>query len=563
MTPSLPNGTAEDHPNRLILPCLACGLLLSLVLGWRTEGVCQDDDLTHFLMARWAAWYPGYLLHIWGRPGATVPTAAIAWLPNEAVAWHLARVLSALMTAAGAWMAARLAAALGLRRPWLVVLATYAQPLSAVLSYTTLTENFAAFYLITAVFLLQRRRLSAASAVLSLALVTRYETVVFIPVWLIALAGHRTPRKARLRAGLLCFWAPLAHNLLHRWWFGAWPASIYLRPTGSTEYLPAGWLAYIPDALHAITPALSCLAVLGALAMIRRRKLLIPALAVLFFATHLAIKAVGLYASGGYGRFMVTIAPLIAILAAAGLNECIDHRRRDAAATRNWRVVALVWLIALVACEVERRSGRLPGFSPIWMGVAAGVACVIILLAACFGLRRSRSARQPWQTGLAAMIVLTWAAQWGLTVRPLEQSQDIRLIREVVTWMEERGLSKSPFFSTNPWFAQSLGLVENPRAHKDPELLASMPVGTVFIWDSRYSTSDYHQLDPAQSYAADPHYRLLKRFARKEAGALSLWVFQKVLETPAPKVDRAFFPRPLTIGREPVRGVYYLREKAP
>jgi hypothetical protein len=42
--------------------------LLTAVLGLMSDGVHHDDDLMHLLMARWARWFPQYLLHGGGRP---------------------------------------------------------------------------------------------------------------------------------------------------------------------------------------------------------------------------------------------------------------------------------------------------------------------------------------------------------------------------------------------------------------------------------------------------------------------------------------------------------------
>ena len=64
----------------------------------------------------------------------------------------------------------------------------------------------------------------------------------------------------------------------------------------------------------------------------------------------------------------------------------------------------------------------------------------------------------------------------------------------MVAWLKARDLDQQPLFTTNPWATYFLDLVELPRAHKGPRLLASMPIGTVFVWDSLYSPSDYHHL---------------------------------------------------------------------
>ena len=66
----------------VVAPCF----VLTVTLGLLSDGAYHDDDLTHFLMARWVRWYPGYLLHIWGRPGLTVPSSARRARPEAELA---------------------------------------------------------------------------------------------------------------------------------------------------------------------------------------------------------------------------------------------------------------------------------------------------------------------------------------------------------------------------------------------------------------------------------------------------------------------------------------------
>ena len=98
MTPSSIDPAAHHGSGiwRALLPCFIGTILLGLL----SNGVHHDDDLTHFLMARWTRWFPVYLLNVWGRPGATIPLAAVAWIGDTDTAWHACRLLSAVVSAA-------------------------------------------------------------------------------------------------------------------------------------------------------------------------------------------------------------------------------------------------------------------------------------------------------------------------------------------------------------------------------------------------------------------------------------------------------------------------------
>ncbi|RIK68092.1 MAG: hypothetical protein DCC65_04505 [Planctomycetota bacterium] len=551
------NVTPEPvRANRRLLFALAPLFGLTLVAGLLSDGVYHDDDLTHFLVARWSRWFPSYLLHIWGRPGLTVPLASVAGAEDVETAWRAARVLSAMVTAAAALLTGRLALRLGLARPQLAVLFAYAQPLVAVLALTTLTENFAALYLVSAVFLLQSRRPVSASLVFSLIFVTRHEAVILWPVWLAGLYAARTRPRRWLLPALCSVWAPLVHNALFFAVFRRWPVAIFTRPHGSTEYPAGGPLAYIPDALYALTPALLSLAIVGGAWFIRRRMPLIPALAGVFLLAHIVVKAIGVFASGGYGRFLVTVFPLVAILALAGWNE-IDRRVREGLSCRViWLVFAGVCALGWLALEEQNHAGRFH-FSErtLWL-LRGGAAALIALAVGLIAAARAQAAR----AGLL-ILALTCAGQWCAIFRPLGERDDQRTVRDACQWLMQSPYAAGPVFGTNPWFALYLDLIEHPRAHKGAALLASLPVGTIFFWDSKYSANDFHRL-PRDSFAGDAaHYETVRIIRSHGREPLELWVFRKIAETPQPDAAEPPYPPDLAAEESPVRGIYYLRGK--
>lgn len=540
----------------LTIAVLAVCLAGTLLLGLLSDGVHHDDDLTHFLMARWARWFPGYLLHIWGRPGLTVPLSAVAWIGDPETAWHACRILSALVTATGAWISARLAMRLGVRRPWLVIVAFYAQPLNALLAGTTLTENFAGLYLISAVLLLERGRAMLASAVFSLVLVTRHEAVVLLPLWWVALAARSAPTaRVWLSAGL-ALWAVVVHNVAFWLVFQNWPMAVFLTPSGSTEYLARGPLAYLPRALEAIPPVIAALALIGGAVCVRRRKRLIPAMAAVFFLTHCAVVALGVFASGGYARFVVTIAPLIAVLAVVGWEE-VWRRWRGGHTTRGaWLTMTAVWLVGATALAVESRAGRgVAGAALGWWIAVTTLGVLVATLGMAFG--RPRRHALPGRVAVA-VLVLTVVIQIGWIVRPMRRRSDQAAVADVVAWLRRSGLEQRPIFATHPWMSYDLDLIENPSVHKGPRLVAAMPVGTVVVWDSHYSASDYHGL-PLRDLRRDDHYRFLRSFEGIGPQPIELVVFEKAAATPMPTQAHRTFPPDPAAGRVRAGMSYYIR----
>jgi len=540
---------------------LVAGWSLTIALGLLSDGVHQDDDLTHFLMARWARWFPEYLLHVWGRPGLTIPLAAVAWVGETDTAWHVARALSASVTAATAALAAIVAAQLGVQKKWWVVAACYLQPLNTLLACTTLTENFAAFYLIAATALLCRGKLIAASLAFSMAMLTRQETGMLLPLWWIAVLGARKTGHRRAAAAVLAVWAPVVYAVTFRMAIGAWPMRLLSHARGSTEYLPAGWLNYLPHALEAVPPAIAGLAVVGGLSWLRRAgknrsiRLLVVAIPAAFLFCHAAFRALGLFASGGYGRFMVTVAPFAAILAVAGMERLRAALRSPAAWP--WLAMASVWLVGALAVWHEHRDGRLPTLSNQivrTLCVVAGVMLAGHVLAAV----RPRRAGTNWiATGVGLMLAVTVLAHGLAIVRPLRVGADQRVAYDAARWIEEKGLLKRPVFTTNPWLCYFLEIAEDPRVHKGPRLLAAMPVGTICIWDAIYSASDFHRVEHA-ALDGSPAYRLIHEVGGAPARQ-RVRLYEKIVETPVPAGPEHFYPPdPMAEGRPPNPN-YYMR----
>ncbi len=545
---------------------LAAGLLFlfTTALGLLSDGAYHDDDLAHFLMARWARWFPEYLLHFWGRPGFTAPMAAVAWIGDSSIGWHAARLLSAAVTALSALAAARMAERLGIRRPWLVVVACYLQPFNTLLACTTLTENFAALYLVLAVGALCRGCPLLASLAFSLVLVTRHEMAVLWPIWVIAVWAVRCGWTRRAGAVAASIWAPLLHNLLFGLFLGEWPISMFFLPRGSTEFTPTGVFSYVPQAMLAVPPIIAALAIIGIVVMLRRGRRLIPALIAAYFLTHAASKALGLFASGGYARFMVAVAPLVAVSAVAGLGEMIDRVRQGRNLAWPWLIHAGVWFLGLVAVEVEVAAGRmiLPGlFSLPVMRICAALFVLIVAMGWAVTTawpRMRKEKRLRLGGGVLGLLLLACLLQCCHVVRPPKLSDEAVQIRQVLTWLKSQNLDREPIFAANPWVAYFEDWVEMPRVHKGPALLASMPAGTVVIWDSVYSPSDFHRL-PLRHIASDPAYEELRRFRCGSGRQMKVRVYRKIAPTPPPPNPNCPYPPNLMADGRPPTGTYYIR----
>jgi hypothetical protein len=536
------------------LAIVAFFFALTLTLGLLSDGVYHDDDLTHYLFARWSVVFPEHLLNIWGRPGLTIPLAAVAWIGDAQTGWHACRILSAIVTAFSILLAMRLARRLGIAQPAWVALFALLQPLNIVLATTTLTENFCALYLVAACVCLVEKRSLLASTIFSLVLVTRHESVVFLPIWALAVLVLDKPMRTRATSIAVSLWAPIVHNVAFWLVFSEWPVQMYTTPQGSTEYLPTGWLSYVPHALTAVTPVVAALALCGGFRLVARGQLLIPALACVFLLTHTVVRALGVFASGGYGRFLVTLSPFIAIMAAAALDRPKAGEVNKSRAPVAWSLV-LIWSIGWITVLTEGRAGHIPVPSGlwIWMMHAAFALCIVASLAL---LNRKLS------TPATALLALACVAQAGYFIQPLRLKPDQIAARDVVQWLRHERLDTEPVFTTNTWFPYFMGLIEHSRAHKNARLLASMPVGTIFIWDSLYSSNDFHRL-PYDAIESSGDYELIRIFEPPHDGRAQFRLYRKIRPTPIPTEPIKSYPPDLASRNRQLLGVYYTREGQP
>lgn len=530
------------------------------MLGLLSDGVHHDDDLTHFMFARWSWSHPEYLVHHWGRAGFTVPMALVAWIGERETAWHLGRLLSAIVTAASVWLAADYGRRARLSHWWAIMPLCYLQPLVLKLGYTTLTETFMAFYLMLAVWLTQREWPCRAAIVFSLALLCRHEAVVLLPVWWgWMLLGQHGSKQSRVLAGCLALWAPVVQNVLHFIAFGIWPLSAFFAPSGSTEYLATSPTAYIPNIIWASTLVVAGLFVAGC-TLIRCRGLYLPALVVIAFTgTHIVVKWLGVFASGGFARFMVGVAPLMAVVACGGLGLVVrEFNKQPVQRTHALAIFLLTSAAGLAACLIEARAGRigLANLELDWLLYSALLLLAFAMVS--WMIRTPKMQRVIMVAGLLPIILLSVIQVLSMT-RPLRLHQEHLAVRDVVVELDRAGMGDRPILAANPWFAWFAGHIEAPNSHKYASMVTTMPPGGLIIWDSIYSGSDFHGLSAAWLREC-AGLRELPDLVARRCDRIELRIFEKV--GPVISKDRFQpYPSPMTLGRGRAEWPFYTREK--
>jgi hypothetical protein len=413
----------------------AAGLAWTAWLMASSPGVPIHDELGHVRFAAESWQHPSYLLDPWGRPANTLTYA----IPAR---WGLdgARMMSLLIAGATVLLTTRIAQRLGLRLLFIVPLVLWFQPWFNDLSYTALTEVPFSLALVAGVAAALDRRDRWASVAFGLLPLFRHEGIVILGVWGVVCLVRRAWRPAVIAAVPLVVYEIAFALADGRSAF----AEVYLEPRETTFY-GAGGLSHFLSPVG--TGAGWAVLALAVLALPRLRTLRWRALAlapfVLYFATHTVLYRFGLYASGGYGLFLLPLAPALAISAALGTE----------------------WLA----------------------GGASSVA-------------RSRMLRAGSVVATAA--VLGVVVYLGVQTDPRPLDREGVTMRAVAAWLDARDVPPESVYTTHAWLNTFYEVPFRPilsnRTTATP--LNVIPAGSYLVWDGHYS----NRLGWPIEYLSDP-----------------------------------------------------------
>jgi len=509
--------------------CFLATLVCTLLSG---NAYYHLDDVTHYLYAAWSWRWPAYLLNDWGRPGFTILYAAVA--PFGFVA---CKVLSTVLTGISAWLAYLIARKLNLNHPWLAISLAFAQPVYFLLAQTTLTETPLAFYLIVAVYLAQRRHWSVALAILAIAFITRHEAVIFAPVF--AWIAYRD--KQPIWKILWLVFAPVALNAAC--WLFDQPIPIlkYFEPQPTQQYGHGGWLTFFQRTLHAWGPAVTVLAMIGTPRLLRDKAgagRLIAVSALAFFFAQVIVFRFGLFASGGYSRFLIGISPLVAIAAVAGVEHLLSTRRET------WTRVGLAaaGCLLLLWLALERQlvlqSGQDIEMPVIHYAVwsvrisswsLAGLALVMGWL----------SWINRWPTVARALVPAGLLVILGLTVyglhRPLQPAADARLVDEMLVEVEQFGLADREIVSAHPFIDLRTGRALPAQRPTTIGLIEAAPIGSLIAWERQFAGGEDHGVDLEWLTLSPSFKQVLVTDPLPYRKVPYLYIFEKIAPWQAPR----------------------------
>lgn len=324
---------------------------LSVFAAVTSRGFLEADGCTHFIMARFAFQEPHYLINVWGRPFCTFIYAIGASIGDRQTGLIAVRLTSLLLALSVAFATYRIAVNQGYRHPALAFIFVLAQPLFFLHSFSELTEIPFAFLLVLAFWAYQKKQFLAMTLLAGLLPLSRPEGFGFLILAALALIAHRRWTWLLLLPVPLLMWDYSGWVLYGRpgpWWrwlIDNWPyaaESLYQRGylihfvvllpmVVGPLIFPALWVGI----WRSFREPLTCLSSiksqergrkqrLPATSKIKnlphpqRLQLLIALIPLMILIGHSLLYWRGKMASNGELRYMLTVSPFWALLAAKG-----------------------------------------------------------------------------------------------------------------------------------------------------------------------------------------------------------------------------------------------------
>ncbi|HVU11262.1 MAG TPA: hypothetical protein VHD90_08290 [Phototrophicaceae bacterium] len=409
----------------------AAGCAIALCVWSRSPGVPVDDEIAHLVIARNAWHYPELILHIWGRVGNT-----LIYMIPALFGLIGARLGALLMSAATVLVTTATARQLGVRRLYLIPLFLWFQPWFPSYGFTAITEIPFLLIMALGMYGFVSKRYALLALCIGWLPLIRHEGVLLTGIVFLYLLW-----KHQWRAALLAFAPLVVYNVVFelalRMPLADSPLGVYFNSQPTTAYGSGPWLAYIPYLIWETGYPICFWALIGIYVVIRRR--IRGTEYLLLYLSYLVIHSIlyhfGLFGSGGYGFFILPLAPAGALLAALGVEA----------------------LLELVSRAFPRAPARARRSIPI-------IAATAILI--------------------PVLIMIQYVTPWKLD--PTQSA-----VIEAVAWAQAREIAPTAVIAPNIWFtfAYAYAYPWQPgdiwSACRD---LNSAAAGTILIWDAHYAS---------------------------------------------------------------------------
>ena len=488
------------------------------VYSFFSDGFYQHDEIAHYLnmLDFWGD--PKVILGNWSKPGFKLLYVVPALGGHTAVL-----VLNCIVAALACYIAYKTAQKLGSAYPLFAFLLLAFQPMWLQLSFRTYSELISALLLIAAVYFHHSEKYFVSSLLLSYGTMIRQEFIIVAAFYGLYLLVQKRIAAA---ASLAIF--PLLMNLAG---FLATGDPLYLYTstlkTGATyenNYTKHGFEHYFlmaPTIFGLL--ALTLLVLYIALTVFKKEKpayfLIVPAIT--YFLLHCLFNTQSLTigaSTGGNLRYMIVIAPIVAVLGNLAIERFMKMEDRSKA------LFFFVPYLAAISIWTTYKHNNL-----VLLSDMRDMVPLMLGLVAVGGVMLFRSPRAVF--GFLSICSIGFAL---IVVQPLLLSAEDAQIKEVASWAQQNQVESqhvlvnhSVFFY---FYGKSAGRFSNGSVSIDSQTVAQAPVGSYILWDTHYSYCpewnpkavqyDFFLNKPAQ-------FKLMKEFISVDR-RFAMLCFQKI-----------------------------------
>lgn len=297
------------HRNVIIFILISLIILVTIALYYKE--LYQEDSYTHYLMAKYARTHNWLFLDIWGRP---IPTTILSFAAPLGL--FPTKILTIMISLLCAIITYYLARAKNLRYSEYIVPFLIFQPYYLLISVNPLTEIIFATLLTISLLYLINKNYVISTIICSVLPLARPEGFFFLILWMFILINKKKWKSIPF-LGLGCLtWNCLGFLQTGEiiWLYNNFPWLGQKGVYGSGSFFH--FLFLVPE----ITGILLLFFIIGLIHLIAEKRLLFPIVFFYFLLLHTILWTFGLFKSGGYARYFVSIAPIIAIITIYGLN---------------------------------------------------------------------------------------------------------------------------------------------------------------------------------------------------------------------------------------------------
>ncbi len=317
------------QPRTKVFILLGIFALIGLTLILVYDDGFQQDSGYHFLFARWGWKYPDMFVAVWARPLFTFLYGFPAL-----IGYRAARLFSVIIGLSIAWQTYKLARDLKLERSWLATLFIFLQPSFFALFPDLLTETIYALVFVIALRLHLRGRVKMGMFIASLLLLARPEGFFQGILWGIWILFDKRVSHQFSRRILASLWLATGGII---WWFAAliitkdplWILHNWPREWNAGAFGSAAFYLYFLRLPEIVGPLMLIPFFGGLWKLLKHREMgVVTSSFLLIFLMHAFFRSLGIFGDAGYPRYLVCVAPAMAIIVLVGWNILADWMQK-------------------------------------------------------------------------------------------------------------------------------------------------------------------------------------------------------------------------------------------